>query len=162
MKKLLVISVVILAFSSAAIGQVEEEKPDSRHYIGAAAGTTGGIGVLYQFKPNRFSVQAVAFPNVTKNNTLFMGGLNFHYDLKSYKHFDLYAFENNRIIYQSQTWNSGSTIRRRETRLLAHGVGLGLRFSPFEHFGFTFNSGFGAYSYETYTLSFDAALYFKL
>lgn len=167
---LLGVSLVISALSLRAqeIDTDNKVKKSSKHMIGLAAGTTGGLGVMYAFKPNRFTFQAVAFPNMRPNDAYLHAGLNLHYDVQNYRYFDLFLFQNNRLVYNSYKYidydyNTGNQYTvKRENYSFAHSAGLGLNFEPLEHFGFNFMSGFGVYNYNQVSMCIDAAIFFRL
>jgi hypothetical protein len=170
--KLILLGVALLTvvFSANAqeIAPDAKLKIDSKHMIGLAAGTSGGLGVMYAFKPNRFTFQAVAFPNMRPDDAYLHAGLNFHYDVENYCYFDLFLFQNNRLVYDrykysDYDYNTGETYTvKRENYSFAHSAGLGLNFEPLDHFGFNFMSGFAVYNYNQISMCIDAAIFFRL
>ncbi|MDP4663160.1 MAG: hypothetical protein NWQ55_00030 [Salibacteraceae bacterium] len=170
--KLILLGVALLTvvFSANAqeIAPDAKLKIDSKHMIGLAAGTSGGLGVMYAFNPNRFTFQAVAFPNMRPDDAYLHAGLNFHYDVENYRYFDLFLFQNNRLVYDrykysDYDYNTGETYTvKRENYSFAHSAGLGLNFEPLDHFGFNFMSGFAVYNYNQISMCIDAAIFFRL
>lgn len=151
----------------------ESDNKKSPHLIGLAAGSTGGVGIAYTFKPNQFSLQGVVFPNVQKDNAFLQAGLNFKYDIKNYDGFDLFIFQNNRLFYTKTTYEDYIyydeygyyvTIGEITTEELtfAHGAGLGINVELYDRFGFNVMTGYGLYNYTAFTLSIDSGIYFRL
>jgi hypothetical protein len=175
---LLSISLVIGLSSSNVFSQedkgisADSEDGKSPHLVGLAAGTTGGIGIAYTFKPNQFSVQGVVFPNVQEDNAFLQAGLNFKYDIKTYENFDIFLFQNNRVFYTKSTFEDygynefgeyaliGEVIN--EDLTIAHGGGLGINVEIHDRFGINMMTGYGLYNYSTFTLSIDSGIYFRL
>jgi hypothetical protein len=170
--RMILIGVAILTFMFSAYAQEIENddkvKKTSKHMIGLAAGTSGGLGVMYAFKPNRFTFQAVAFPDLRPNDAYLHSGLNLHFDIQNYRYFDLFLFQNNRLVYKSYKYtdydyNTGNQFAvKREDYSFAHSAGLGLNFEPLDHFGFNFMSGFAVYNYNQISMCIDAVIFFRL
>lgn len=173
----LIISLLLAIFTTQAFAQdggiekVDVSNSASKHRIGFAGGTSGGAGVMYAFKPNKFQVQAVAFPNVRPNNAYLQTGLSFMYDVKKYKYFDLFAYENNRLIYEKHTYTWGyydvngvytSAVEKNESIKISHSLGMGLRFTFLQHLGAQIMTGFASYNYNQLSMSIDGGLYFIL
>lgn len=150
----------------------EDGEKKSPHLIGLAAGTTSGIGIAYTYKPNQFSIQGVVFPNIQQDEAFLQAGLNFKYDIKNYKGFDLFVFQNNRLFYTKSTFEDYDYDERgvltligevtEETLTFAHGTGLGVNVEIHDRFGFNIMTGYGLYNYSALTLTMDCGLYFRL
>lgn len=174
------ILIVILLFCNGLIQhnfaqetgiEPENQLSGAKHRVGFSTGTTSGVGVMYAYKPSKLQIQGVAFPNVRPNNAYLQAGLNFSYDIKNYKFFDLFLFENNRVIYSNYTYNDYyydavngyvSYLRKEEQVKIAHGVGMGLRFDFLEHLGIQIMTGFASYNYNQLSMTADGGLYFIL
>lgn len=160
MKKTIVVSLIILSFTSSIMAQESTAtKPLSNaeinntpHEIGIAAGFVTGYGLSYRYWPKKMGVQLTAFPFVSSEESHISAGITglMELDAKEWYRFFAYIGGNVNIesydyyYYDTYPYGSQTTERIKETRYTA-GFGPGIEFTPGGRIGLNIMTGFQFY-----------------
>lgn len=138
------------------------------HEFGIASGITTGYGLSYRYWPNKVGFQLTAFPVVSNEDKNLSLGLNSLIKLDSKKWYRLYAFVGGNFNWTENAdydefsdgvWGPWELLFNlnppaEEQKKYTVGLGPGIEFTPGEHFGLNFMTGF-RYSYTDFQISDD-------
>jgi len=171
MKKIFFILIVLLSINSSA-------QDNTKHYLGAHAGSISGMGFSYRYWPKKLGFQLTAIPIFKANKRNFISaGISVLYLLKEGKHIDLYTYLGfhyiNRKFIDYSPDEFGNPIEKIVTEQNTNsGIGLGFRINLLKVLDLSLQGGYGfyntnintSYSNPFYSLSIagGAGLYYHL
>lgn len=98
-------SIIILLLIFASLPSFSQENnfdEPKKHYIGATAGFTTGVGFSYGYFPNNFGLQITGMPIKTDDYFFYNIGLTAFYKLYNKKRFSTYLYLSNLYVSENE------------------------------------------------------------
>jgi thioredoxin-related protein len=153
---LLIISILIISFSSKAHDKDTSKVSNFKHEVGFHAGSTSGYGPSYRVWYKKIGLQVTLLPyfmNYEKSNknSSLVYGLSLNYKLQQNKFVDLYGFANfssnmsKQVYYPNDPTWSVETNKSIKSNI---GLGVGFNFKITPEFILSTQIGYGLYQIE--------------
>jgi len=144
MKNIFYIIIVFLSINLSA-------QSNTKHYLGAHAGSISGLGFSYRYWPKKLGFQLTAIPIFQSNKRNFISaGVSALYLLKEGKHIDLYSYlgfhfiNRKSVVYNINPF--GKYIANVTTQQNFNtGIGLGFRINLLKVLDLSLQGGYGFY-----------------